>query len=222
MEVERFKHRQLAPTVGPSSRSIGEFEGPFIAKIRFWRFLPQTRSIRLNSLISALSDIETDCGSVLLSPTRSLPCSYFCVPGTRAKSEAKSRTSFFFSESAAEKISLCSSCTIPRQSTAAALHVRPEIGFGVNQLHDTKDCLKISRFIAGRTQSYQEATRSSLHTLQRCTRARLLVTWPQRLYIDYAVRRRDVVFWAYDYLDYLPRLVSTRKLVEDGPRGINN
>jgi hypothetical protein len=28
MEVERFKHRQLAPTVGPSSRSSGEFEGP--------------------------------------------------------------------------------------------------------------------------------------------------------------------------------------------------
>jgi hypothetical protein len=26
----------------------------------------------------------------------------------------------------------------------------------------------------------------------------------------------------YDYLDYLPRLVSTRKLVEDGSRGINN
>jgi hypothetical protein len=28
MEVNRFKHRQLAPTVGPSSRSSGEFEGP--------------------------------------------------------------------------------------------------------------------------------------------------------------------------------------------------
>jgi hypothetical protein len=27
MEVERFKHRQLAPTVGPLSRSSGEFEG---------------------------------------------------------------------------------------------------------------------------------------------------------------------------------------------------
>jgi hypothetical protein len=26
----------------------------------------------------------------------------------------------------------------------------------------------------------------------------------------------------YDYLDYLPRLVSTRKLVEDGSRDINN
>jgi hypothetical protein len=30
MEVDRFKHRQLAPTVGPSSRSSGEFEGPTI------------------------------------------------------------------------------------------------------------------------------------------------------------------------------------------------
>jgi hypothetical protein len=28
MAVERFKHRQLAPTVGLSSRSSGEFEGP--------------------------------------------------------------------------------------------------------------------------------------------------------------------------------------------------
>jgi hypothetical protein len=51
---------------------------------------------------------------------------------------------------------------------------------------------------------------------------RVLVFLPQRLYIDYAVRRRDVIFWAYDYLDYLPRLVSTRKLVEDGSRDINN
>jgi hypothetical protein len=48
------------------------------------------------------------------------------------------------------------------------------------------------------------------------------VSWPQRLYIGYAVRRRDVVFWAYDYLDDLPLLVSTRKLVEDGSRDINN
>jgi hypothetical protein len=51
---------------------------------------------------------------------------------------------------------------------------------------------------------------------------RVLVSRSQWLYIDYAVRRRDIVFWAYDYLDYLPRLVSTRKLVEDGSRDINN
>jgi hypothetical protein len=51
---------------------------------------------------------------------------------------------------------------------------------------------------------------------------RVLVFLSQRLYIDYAVRCRDVVFWVYDYLDYLPRLVSTRKLVEDGSRDINN
>jgi hypothetical protein len=51
---------------------------------------------------------------------------------------------------------------------------------------------------------------------------RVLVFLPQRLYIDYTIRRRDVVFWAYDYLDDLPRLVSTRKLVEDGSRDINN
>jgi hypothetical protein len=29
MEVDRFKHRQLAPTVGRSSRSLGEFEGHY-------------------------------------------------------------------------------------------------------------------------------------------------------------------------------------------------
>jgi hypothetical protein len=29
----------------------------------------------------------------------------------------------------------------------------------------------------------------------------VLVSQPQRLYIDYAARRRDVVFWTYDYLD---------------------
>jgi hypothetical protein len=27
MEVERFKHQQLVPTVGPPSRSLGKFEG---------------------------------------------------------------------------------------------------------------------------------------------------------------------------------------------------
>jgi hypothetical protein len=31
---------------------------------------------------------------------------------------------------------------------------------------------------------------------------RVLISRPQRLYIDYAVRRHDVVFWAYDYFDY--------------------
>jgi hypothetical protein len=57
---------------------------------------------------------------------------------------------------------------------------------------------------------------------QPCRAPRVLVSRPQRLYIDYAARRRDVVFWAYDYLDDLSRLVSTRKLVEDGSRDINN
>jgi hypothetical protein len=56
---------------------------------------------------------------------------------------------------------------------------------------------------------------------QPCRAPQVLVSRPQRLYIDYGVRR-DVVFWVYDYLDYLPRLVSTRKLVKDGSRDINN
>jgi hypothetical protein len=44
--------------------------------------------------------------------------------------------------------------------------------------------------------------------LQPCRAPRVLVSRPQRLYIDYAVRRHDIVFWAYDYLDYSPRLVN--------------
>jgi hypothetical protein len=35
----------------------------------------------------------------------------------------------------------------------------------------------------------------------RCA-SRVLVSRPQRLYIDYTVRRRDIVFWVYDYFDY--------------------
>jgi hypothetical protein len=31
---------------------------------------------------------------------------------------------------------------------------------------------------------------------------RVLVFLPQRLYIYYIVRRRDIVAWAYDYFDY--------------------
>jgi hypothetical protein len=37
---------------------------------------------------------------------------------------------------------------------------------------------------------------------QPCRAQRVLVFRPQRLYIDYAIRRHDVVFWAYDYFDY--------------------
>jgi hypothetical protein len=43
---------------------------------------------------------------------------------------------------------------------------------------------------------------------QPCRAPRVLVSRLQRLYIDYAVRRRDIIFWAYDYFDYSPRLVN--------------
>jgi hypothetical protein len=43
---------------------------------------------------------------------------------------------------------------------------------------------------------------------QPCRAPRVLVSRPQWLYIDYAVCRRDVVFWAYDYFDYSSRLVN--------------
>jgi hypothetical protein len=57
---------------------------------------------------------------------------------------------------------------------------------------------------------------------QPCRAPRVLVYRPQRLYIGYTVHRRDIVFWAYDYFDYSSRLVSPRKLVENGFRDINN
>jgi hypothetical protein len=37
---------------------------------------------------------------------------------------------------------------------------------------------------------------------QPCHAPRVLVSLLQRLYIDYTVRRRDIVFWVYDYFDY--------------------
>jgi hypothetical protein len=37
---------------------------------------------------------------------------------------------------------------------------------------------------------------------------RLLVTRLHGLYIDYAVRHCDVIFWAYDYFDYSSQLVN--------------
>jgi hypothetical protein len=73
---------------------------------------------------------------------------------------------------------------------------------------------------------HQQAARSLLDAHGRHTRAtttrhpaaralpqprralRVLISRAQRLYIDYTVRRRDIVFWAYDYFDYSSRLVN--------------
>jgi hypothetical protein len=43
---------------------------------------------------------------------------------------------------------------------------------------------------------------------QPCRAPRVLISRPQRLYINYTVRRHDVVFWAYDNFDYSSRLVN--------------
>jgi hypothetical protein len=51
-----------------------------------------------------------------------------------------------------------------------------------------------------RSYDYVNYVVPALHQLHRALR--LLVSRLQRLYIDYAVRRHDVVFWAYDYFDY--------------------
>jgi hypothetical protein len=45
----------------------------------------------------------------------------------------------------------------------------------------------------------------------RCA-PRVLVSRPQRLYIDYTVRRRDIDFWAYDYFNYSSRLVNLSRV----------
>jgi hypothetical protein len=81
-----------------------------------------------------------------------------------------------------------------------------------------------SDFLHAHTKTYQEISRSLLGahgkmyvttpTLaapalpQPCRAPRILISRLQRLYIDNAVRRRDVVFWAYDYFDYSSRLVN--------------
>jgi hypothetical protein len=51
--------------------------------------------------------------------------------------------------------------------------------------------------------------RPAAQALRQPRRApRVLISQAQRLYIDYVVRHRDVVFWAYDYFDYSSRLVN--------------
>jgi hypothetical protein len=56
MEVERFKHRQLVPTVGPSSRSSGEFEGPLVIKINLSKPM-----VRIKFILRSLSDSSNLC-----------------------------------------------------------------------------------------------------------------------------------------------------------------
>jgi hypothetical protein len=55
MEVERFKHRQLAPTVGRSSRSSGEFEGPLF-KIK----LPQQLHISTRRQVPTTAELTSN------------------------------------------------------------------------------------------------------------------------------------------------------------------
>jgi hypothetical protein len=75
MEVERFKHRQLSPTVGPSSRSSGEFEGPSSTKINL-----------LRCGVVAVFDRSTNCNSSCLSSRRiqCCPCHAYSLGLDRA------------------------------------------------------------------------------------------------------------------------------------------
>jgi hypothetical protein len=60
------------------------------------------------------------------------------------------------------------------------------------------------KIIAWCTQAtYANTTTPTTQALRQPRHApRVLVSRPQRLYIDYTVRRRDIVFWVYDYFDY--------------------
>jgi hypothetical protein len=61
---------------------------------------------------------------------------------------------------------------------------------------------EISRpLLAAHVKTYV-STPTSTTRVQLHIAPRVLVSRLQRLYIDYAVHRRDVVFWAYDYFDY--------------------
>jgi hypothetical protein len=83
-------------------------------------------------------------------------------------------------------------------------------------------CSKLLDAHRGRTRAATTRHPAAQALCQPCHAPRVLISRKQRLYIDYAVHRHDIIFWAYDYFDYSSRLVSTRKLVEDGSREINN
>jgi hypothetical protein len=78
MEVERFKHRQLAPTVGRSSRSSGEFEGPIFTidlfgAIRYRRHLnPLLRRVRSCTSIQVEAEKNSSTIGPRLNGTRGI------------------------------------------------------------------------------------------------------------------------------------------------------
>jgi hypothetical protein len=78
MEVERFKHRQLAPTVGPSSRSSSEFEGLSSTRSIYsvassashaFASSPISNSKQLDNS-ATLHELTTICGSWVLALIR--------------------------------------------------------------------------------------------------------------------------------------------------------
>jgi hypothetical protein len=80
MEVERFKHQQLAPTVGPSSRSSREFGGPSSAK-----------SIYSTTRRSSNSQLAVATESISFWSTREKVPSSFYI-----QSSVRNQDSFFF------------------------------------------------------------------------------------------------------------------------------
>jgi hypothetical protein len=269
MEVDRFKHRQLAPTVGPSSRSSGEFEGPRdqLQSTRRCVFVDQidnspcssqdgSNSMLRPPLLRCLSHIGENLLQIQLDESsvqgkrRWKPCRF----GTRlqrfrnrarAEHRVPARTvrqqfqivviMHAYQRPFQSSIQLwscathasCISNQCSKQNFGALCYVHTRAApqslqaqhlLSTRRSHGGKQqVLSTPRFFASCTRQ------DSAEALRQPRRApRVLVSRPQRLYIDYAVRRRDVVFWVYDYLDYSPRLVSTRKLVEDGSRDINN
>jgi hypothetical protein len=73
MEVNRFKHRQLAPTMGPSSRSSGEFEGPLVIKNQSFEadVHDQVHSEILRRLVESLRRIFAYAFMMISTPVKS-------------------------------------------------------------------------------------------------------------------------------------------------------
>jgi hypothetical protein len=189
MEVERFKHRQLAPTVGPSSRSPAN-----------------SKDLKINLLVAGTSwSLHFDINSTswfrltrLQLPTPSRiqikSCSY-CRHGDRGRIK-------FLSALESKLLRYCISASM-----------RVHVGCGL-QSYYTSTSSRPGRTSGSYQDGYQLVSRPSLGPHRRCTRVRLrcrrthqlcfdyivpalhqlrhalrlLVTRPHRLYVNLAVR----------------------------------
>jgi hypothetical protein len=119
-----------------------------------------------------------------------------CYPHTETSQEARTRFQ--------DQLACCTPKTYASRTTSCAATTHHLAARALRQPRRAPRLL-----ISGRTRSTSTSPcAATTHHLaaralrQPCRAPRVLVSRPQRLYIDYAVRRHDVVFWAYDYFDY--------------------